>query len=161
MDAIGNEQIPVNHTAASEVPVQNTPSINTDDTASNDENNVDMAYVATSAIAMKLSVDDDSDDETRPNAKKMSAASSPASMQTDTYVSKEREEGDLPKISTFPPPLYQGNRGPMGDLCLLFALQVLLRGGSSRRGINTNHETPPPPPKHKEGHVKTASLRKS
>ena len=88
LDAIGNEQIPVNHTAAREDPVQNTPTIHTDDTvASNDENNVDMAYVATSAIAMKRSVDDDSDEETRPNAKKMSAASSPASMRTDTYVS--------------------------------------------------------------------------
>ena len=110
LDAIGNEQIPVNHTAATEDTVENTPTINTDDTtvlnnntvASNDENNVDMAYVATSAIAMKRSVNDDSDEETRPNAKKMSAASSPASMRTDTYVSKEREEGDLPKISTFP-----------------------------------------------------------
>ena len=106
LDAIGNEQIPVNHTAATEDPVENTPTINTDDTtvlnnntiASNDENNVDMAYVATSAVAMKRSVDDDSDEETRPNAKKMSAASSPAKMRTDTYVSKEREEGDLPKI---------------------------------------------------------------
>ena len=40
LDAIGNEQIPVNHTAAIEDPVQNTPTINTDDTvASNDENN--------------------------------------------------------------------------------------------------------------------------
>ena len=77
MDAIGNEQIPVNHTAATKDPVENTPTINTDDTtvlnnntaASNDENNVDMAYVATSAIAMKRSVDDDSsNEETKPNA---------------------------------------------------------------------------------------------
>ena len=110
LDAIGNEQIPVNHTAATEDPVENTPTINTDDTtvlnnntvASNDENNVNMAYVATSAIAMKRSVDDDSDEEARPNAPKKTAASSLAIMQTDTYLSKEREEGDLPKISTFP-----------------------------------------------------------
>ena len=110
MDAIGNEQIPVHHTAATEDPVENTPTIDTDDTtvlnnntaASNDENNVDMTYVTTSAIAMKRSVDDDSsDEESRPNAKKMSAASSPASKRPDTAVSKERE-GDLPRISTFP-----------------------------------------------------------
>ena len=82
LDAIGNEQIPVNHPAATEDPVENTTTINTDDTtvlnntvAPNDENNVDMAYVVTSAIAMKRSVDDDSDKETRPNAKKMSGAS--------------------------------------------------------------------------------------
>ena len=97
LGAISNEQIPVNHTAATEDPVKNTPTINTDDTtvlnnktvASNDENNVDMAYVATSAIAMKRSVDDDSDEETRLNAKKMSAASSPASMRTNTCVKRE------------------------------------------------------------------------
>ena len=111
LDAIGNEQIPVNHTAATEDPVQNTPTINTDNTnvlntntaASNDENNVDMQYVIASATAMKRSVDDDSsDEESRPNAKKMSAASSPASMRPDTAVSKEREGRDLPRISTFP-----------------------------------------------------------
>ena len=109
MDAIGNEQIPVKHTLATEDPVQNTPAINTDNTnvlntntaASNDENNVDMQYVTASATAMKRSVDDDSSDE-RPNAKKMSAASSPASMRPDTAVSKEREGRDLPRISTFP-----------------------------------------------------------
>ena len=100
LDAIGNEQIPVNHTAATEDPVQNTPTINTDNTnvlnttntaASNDENNVDMQYVI-----------DSSDEESRPNAKKMSAASSPASMRPDTAVSKEREGRNLPRISTFP-----------------------------------------------------------
>ena len=77
MDAIDNEQIPVHHTAATEDPVENTPTINTNDTtvltnntaASNEENNVDMAYVTTSAIAMKRSVDNDSsDEESRPNA---------------------------------------------------------------------------------------------
>ena len=100
LDAIGNEKIPVHHTAATQDPFENTPSINTDEitvlnndtAASNDENNVDMAYVITSAIAMKRSVDDDSsDEESRPNAKKMSAASSPASKRPDTAVSKERE----------------------------------------------------------------------
>ena len=111
LDAFGNEQIPVHHTAATEDPVENTSTINTDDTtvlntntaASNDENNVDMQYVTASATAMKRSVDDDSlDEESRPNAKKMSAASSPASMRPDTAVSKEREGRDLPRISTFP-----------------------------------------------------------
>ena len=135
LDAIGNEQIPVNHTAATEDPVENT-TINTDDAtvlnnntvASNDENNVDMAYVATSAIAMKTSVHDDSDEETRPNAKKMSAATSPASMRTDTYVSKEREKGDLPKISTFPSAPKSGEQRANSSFCLRFVLQVLLRG---------------------------------
>ena len=88
LGAIGNEQIHVNHTAATEDPVKNTLTINTDDTtvlnintaAFNDENNVDMQYVTASATAMKRSVDDDSsDEESRPNAKKMSAATSPAS----------------------------------------------------------------------------------
>ena len=109
LDAIGNEQIPVHHTAATEDPVENIPTINTDTVlnnntaASNDENNVDMAYVTTSATAMKRSVDDDSsDEESRPNAKKMPAASSPASKRPDTAVSKEREGRDLPRISTFP-----------------------------------------------------------
>ena len=120
LDAIGNEQIPVNHTAAIEDPVENTPTINTDDTtglnnntvASNDENNVDMAYVATSAIAMKRSVDDDSDEETRPNAKKMSAASSPASMRTDTYVSKKEGRGRSGKDLQLPfRPLIRGTEG--------------------------------------------------
>ena len=162
LDAIGNEQIPVNHTAVTEDPVQNTPTINTDDTvASNDENNVDMAYVAMSAIAMKRSVDDDSDEETRPNAKKMSAASSPASMRTDTYVSKEREEGDLPKISTFPSAPKSGEQRANGRSLSPIRPPSFTSGGSSRRGINTNHEKPPPPPKPKEGHVKTTSLRKS
>ena len=109
LDAIGNVQIPVHHTAATEDPIENIPTINThtvlnnNTAASNDENNVDMAYVATSATAMKRSVDDDSsDEESRPNAKKMSAASSPASKRPDTAVSKEREGRDLPRISTFP-----------------------------------------------------------
>ena len=62
-----------------------------------------MQYVTASATAMKRSVDDDSsDEESRPNAKKMSAASSPASMRPDTAVSKEREGRDLPRISNFP-----------------------------------------------------------
>ena len=125
LDAIGNEQIPVHHTAATEDPVENIPTINTDTVlnnntaASNDENNVDMAYVTTSATAMKRSVDDDSsDEESRPNAKKMSAASSLASKRPDTAVSKEREGRDLPRIST-------------------------------------NHKKPPPPPKPKlkDSHV--------
>ena len=77
LDAIDNEQIPVHHTAATEDPVENTPTLNTNDTtvltnntaASNEETNVDMAYVTTSAIAMKRSVDNDSsDEESRPNA---------------------------------------------------------------------------------------------
>ena len=136
-DAIGNEQTPVHHTAATEDPAENTPTMNTDDitalntntAASNDENNVDMQYVPASATAMKRSVDDDSsDEESRPNAKKMSAASSPASMRPDTAVSKEREERDLPRISTFPSAPKSGEQGPMGDLYLLFALQVLFQG---------------------------------
>ena len=110
LDAIGNEQIPVHHTAATEDPVENTPTINTDNTnvlnsntaASNDENDVDMQCVTASATAMKRSVDDSSDEKSRPNAKKMSAASSQASMRPDTAVSKEREGRDLPRISTFP-----------------------------------------------------------
>ena len=112
-DAIGNEQIHVHHTlneAATEDPVQNYTAINTNDTteltntaASNDENNVDMQYVTASATAMNRCVDDDSsDEESRPNAKKMSAPSSPASKLPDTAVSKEREGRDLPRISTIP-----------------------------------------------------------
>ena len=71
---------------------------------SNPMENVPLSwYVVASATAMKRSVDDDSsDEESRPNAKKMSAASSPASMRPDTAVSKEREGRDLPRISTFP-----------------------------------------------------------
>ena len=165
LDAIGKEQIPVNHTAATEDPVENTTTINTDDTtvlnintvASNDENNVDMAYVATSAIAMKRSVDDDSDEETRPNAKKMSAASSPASMRTDTYVSKEREEGDLPKISTFPSAPKSGEQRANGRSFSSIRPPSFTSGGSSRRGININHEKPPPPPPPKPGTIKTAT----
>ena len=137
--AIGNEQIPVHHTAATEDPVENTPTINTDDATvlntntavSNDENNVDMQYVTASATAMKINVDDDSsDEESRPNAKKMSAASSPACMPPDTELCQKRGkeeicQGTPPSLS----PLNQGNRGPMGDLYLLFTLQVLLQWG--------------------------------
>ena len=119
-----------------------------------------MAYVATSATAMKRSVDDDSDEETRPNAKKMSAASSPASMQTDTYVSKEREEGDLPKISTFPSAPKSWEQRANGRSLSPIRPPSFTLGGSSRKGININHEKPPPPPKLKEGHVKTLSLKK-
>ena len=115
----------------------------------------------TSAIAMKRSVEDDSDEETRRNAKKMSAASSPAGMRTDTYVSKEREEGDLPKISTFPSAAKSGEQRANGRSLSPIRPPSFTSGGSSRRGINTNHEKPPPPPKPKEGHVKTTSLRKS
>ena len=169
MDAIGNEQIPVHHTAATEDPVENTPTLNTDDTtvlnndtaASNDEINVDMAYVTTSAIAMKRSVDDDSsDEETRPNAQKMSAASSPASKRPDTAVSKERE-GDLPRISTFPSTPKSGEqRANMRSLSPIRP-PSFTSGGSSRG--NGNHEKPPPPPKPKtkESHVKTTTLAKS
>ena len=136
LDAIGNEQIPVHHTAAREDPVENTPTINTDDTtvlntntaASNNGNDVDVQYVTASATAMKRSVgDDSSDEESRPNAKKMSAASSPASM-TQLCQKRGKEEicqGSPPSL----PLLNQGNRGPMGDLYLLFALQILLGGG--------------------------------
>ena len=144
LDAIGNEQIPVNYTAATEDPVQNTPTINTENTnvvntntaASNDENNVDMQYVAASATAMKRSVDDDSsDEESRPNAKKMSAASSRlVCSQTQLCQKRGKEEicqGSPPSL----PPLNQGNRGPMGDLYLLFARQVLLRGGGGGGGV--------------------------
>ena len=113
LDAIGNAQIHVHHTlneAATEDPVQNDTAINTNDTteltntaASNDENNVDMQYVTASATAVNRSVDDDSsDEESRPNAKKTSAPSSPASKRPDTAVSKERERRDLPRNSTFP-----------------------------------------------------------
>ena len=61
------------------------------------------------------------------------------------------------------PPLNQGNRGPMGDLYLLFVLQVLLGGGPRGGGTKNNHKKPPPPPKPKlkESHVKTATLIKS
>ena len=97
LDAIGNEQIPVNHTAATEDPVENTPTINTDDTtvlnnnivASNDENNVDMAYVATSAIAMKKVLMMTQMRKQGQMPKKMSAASSTASMRTDICVKRE------------------------------------------------------------------------
>ena len=138
MDAIGNEQIPVHHTAATGDPVENTPTINIDDTtllnnntaASNDENNVDMAYVTTSANAMKRSVDDDSsDEESRLNAKKMPAAMlAPRLVSGQIRLCQKRGmeicQGSPPSL----PPLNQGNRGPIGDLYLLFALQVLFWG---------------------------------
>ena len=106
MGAIGYEQIPVHHTlnkAASENQVQDTPDINTEDSNvlkndnddSNDKINVDMEYATTSAIVIKRSVNDDSsDEETRPNTKKMSAFSSPVSKLTGTCVYK---------LSDFPP----------------------------------------------------------
>ena len=136
LDAFGNEQIPVRHTAATEDPVENTPTINIDDTtvlntaASYDENNFDMQFVTASVIAMKRSVDDDSsDEESKPNAKKMSAASSPASKRPDTTVSKEREGGHLPRISTFPSTPKSGEQRANRSLSpIRFALQVLLRG---------------------------------
>ena len=171
MDAIGNEQIPVNRTAATEDPVENTPATNTDDTtvlntnavASNDENNVDMQYVVASATAMKRSVDDDSsDEESRPNAKKMSAASSPASMRPDTAVSKEREGRDLPRISTFPSAPKSGEQRANGRCLSPIRSPSFNSGGTSGGGTNNNHKPPPPPkPKHKESHVKTATLTKS
>ena len=159
LDVIVREQIPVNYTAATDDPVENTPTINTDDTtvlnnntaASNDENNVDMACVATSAIAMKRSVDDDSsDEETRPNAIKMSAASSPASIRTDTYVSKDREEWDLPKISTFPSAPKSGEQRANMRSLLHIRPPSFSSGVSSRVGTNINHEKPPPPQKKKK-----------
>ena len=149
LDAIGNEQIPVHYTAATEDPVENTPTINTNDTtvlnnnaaASNDENNVDMAYVTTSAIAMKISVDyDRSDEESRPNAKKMSAASSPASMRPDTAVSKEREGRDLPRISTFPSAPKSGEQRANRRSLSPIRPPSFTSGGSSRG--NSNHENP-------------------
>ena len=169
LDVIGNEQIPVHHTAATQHPVENTPSINTDETtvlndntaASNDKNNVDMAYVTTSAIAMKRSVDDDSsDEESMPNAKKMSAASFLACKRPDTAVSKERE-GDLPRISTFPSAPKSGEQ--MDNRISLSPIRPpSFNSGGSSRG-NNNHEKPlkPPKPKSKESHVKTATLTKS
>ena len=170
LDAIGNEQIPAHHTAATQDPVQNTPTVNTDDTtalnnntaASNDENNVDMTYVTTSATAMKRSVDDDSsDEESRPNAKKMSAASSPASKRPDTAVSKEREGRDLPKISTFPSAPKSGEQRANGRCLSPIRHPSFNSGGTSGGGTNNNHKPPPPPkPKHKESHVKTATLTK-
>ena len=171
LDAIGNEQIPVNRTAATEDPVENTPATNIDDTtvlntnavASNDENNVDMQYVVASATAMKRSVDDDSsDEESRPNAKKMSAASSPASMRPDTAVSKKREGRDLPRISTFPSAPKLGEQRANGRCLSPIRPPSFNSGGTSGGGTNNNHKPPPPPkPKHKESHVKTATLTKS
>ena len=160
LDAIGKEQIPVHHTAAIEVPVENTPTINTDNTnllntntaASNDENNVDMQYVTASATAMKRSVvDDSSDEESRPNAKKMSAASSPASMRPDTALSKEREGRDLPRISTFPTAPKSGEQRANGRSLSPIRPPSFTSGGgggggSSGGGTNNNHEKPPPPP---------------
>ena len=169
LDAIGNEQIPVHNTAATQDPVENIPTINTDTVlnnntaASNDENNVDMAYVTTSATAMKRSVDDDSsDEESRPNAKKMSAASSPASKWPDTAVSKEREGRDLPRISTFPSAPKSGEQRANGRCLSPIRPPSFNSGGTSGGGTNNNHKPPPPPkPKHKESHVKTATLTKS
>ena len=105
LDAIGNEQIPVHHTfneATREDPVQNNTATNTNDTtqlnnntaASNAENNVDMGFVAVSATEIKRSGDDDSsDEESRPNAKKMSAANSRlVSSQTHLCQNREKEE---------------------------------------------------------------------
>ena len=155
LDAIGKEQIPVHHTAAIEDPVENTPTINTDNTnvldtntaASNDENNVDMQYVTSSAIAMKRSVDDDSsDEESRPNAKKMSA-SSPASMRPDTAL--EREGGDLPRISTFPSAPKSGEQRANGRSLSPIRPPSFTSGGggggggSSGGGTNNNHKKSP------------------
>ena len=144
---MGNEQIPVHHTAAPEDLVENIPIINTDTVlnnntaASNDENNVDMACVTTSATAMKRSVDDDSsDEESRPNAKKMSAASSPASKRPDTAVSKEREGRDLPRISTFPSAPKSGEQRANGRSPI--RPPSFTSGGSSGGGTNNNHKKP-------------------
>ena len=138
LDAIGNEQIPVHHTAATQDPVQNTDNtnvLNTNTAASNDENNVDMQYVTASATAMKRSVDDDSsDEESRPNAKKMSAASSPASMRPDTAVSKEREGRDLPRISTFPSAPKSGEQRANGRCLSPIRPPSFNSGGTDLRG---------------------------
>ena len=125
-----------------------------------------MAYVTTSATAMKRSVDDDSsDEESRPNAKKMSPASSPASKRPDTAVSKEREGRDLPRISTFPSAPKSGEQRANGRSLSPIRPPSFNSGGrgSSGGGTNNNHKKPPPPPKpkHKESHVKTATLTKS
>ena len=72
--------------------------------------------------------------------KKMSAASSAVSKRTATYVSREREERDLPKISTFPSAPKSGkqraNRRPLSPI----RPPSFTSGGSSRGGININHE---------------------
>ena len=113
---------------------------------------------------LKRSVDDDSsDEESRPNAKKMSAASSPASMQPDTAVSKEREGRDLPRISTFPSAPKSGEQRANGRSLSPIRPPSFNLGGVLGGGANNNHKKPPPPPKpkHKESHVKTATLTKS
>ena len=56
--------------------------------------------------------------------------------QTQRCQKRGKEEicqGSAPSL----PPLNQGNRGPMGDLYLLFALQVLIRGGGGGGGVLT------------------------
>ena len=154
LDAIGNEQIPVNRTAATEDPVENTPATNTDDTtvlntntvASNDENNVDMQYVVASATPMKSSVDDDSSDEESRPKRCLLLAPQLVCGQTQLCQKRGKEEicqGSPPSL----PPLNQGNRGPMGDVYLLFALQVLIRGGPQGEVLTTiinplHHQNP-------------------
>ena len=166
LDAIGNEQIPVHHTAATEDPVENTLTINTDDAtvlnnntaATNDENNVDMAYVSTSAIAMKRRVDDDSSDgESRPNAKKMSAASSPASIRPDTAVSKERE-GHLPRISTFPSAPKSGEQRANRRSLSPIRPQSFTSGvPPGEMAIMKSPPPPPPPPPPTHTHTTTTT----
>ena len=80
-------------------------------------------------LQCKKSVDDDSsDEESRPNAKKMSAASSLASKWPDTAVSKERE-GDLSRISTFPSAPKSGEqRANMISLYPIRPLKFYFRG---------------------------------
>ena len=61
-----------------------------------------------------------------------------------THMCQKRGKREIYQRSPpSPPPLNQGNRGPMGDLCLLFALQVLLQG-VPRGGVLTPIMKSPP-----------------
>ena len=116
-----------------------------------------MEYIAASA---KRGHDDSSDDDVNEKPIKKSASSSTTNVQTDTQVSKERGREDLAKIS-FPSTPRSGEQRANRTSLSPIRPPSFNSGGSSRG--NSNHEKPPPPPKpkHKESHVKTATLTKS
>ena len=111
--------------------------------ASNDQTSDDMEYIAAST---NRGHDYSSDEDVNEKPIKKSASSSTTSVQTDTRVRKRGEEKIWPRSPPSLPPLDQGNRGPIEDLYLIFALQLLLRGVPPGEIITT--KSPPPPHHH-------------
>ena len=93
----------------------------------------------------------------------------PRLVRGQTHMCQKRGKGEICQRSPPSlPPQNQENRGPIGDLCLLFALQVLPRGVPRGEVLTSIMKTPPPQKKkkkkkkkttNKESHLKTPSLK--